>query len=70
MHAEDLTGEGTPQIYTLCGRASRSQLKVLQQGLSITTVLENSLPYAPRGIWTLRDPSTMMDRYMIIVEPV
>ena len=31
MHAEDLKGEGTPQIYTLCGRASRSQLKLLQQ---------------------------------------
>lgn len=66
MHAEDLKGEGTPQIYTLCGRASRSQLKVLQQGLSITTDFENTLPYAPCGIWTLRDPTTMMDRYMVI----
>lgn len=66
LRAMDFKGEQTPKLYTLCGRASRSQLKVLQQGLSITTVLENTLPYAPRGIWTLRDSASSFDRYMVI----
>ena len=33
LHAADLRGEGSPQLYALCGRGSRAQLKVLQHGL-------------------------------------
>lgn len=66
LRAEDVKGDHTPQLYALCGRGSRSQLRVLQQGLSITTFFDNTLPYVPRGIWTLRDISTNMDRYMVI----
>lgn len=29
MKVEDLTGEGNPQIYTLCAAGSRSSLRVL-----------------------------------------
>jgi singapore isolate B (sub-type 7) whole genome shotgun sequence assembly, scaffold_0 len=66
LHAEDLRGEGTPQLYALCGRGSRSSLRVLQQGLSITMLSQNALPYAPRGLWTLRDLHSGLDRYMVI----
>lgn len=66
LHAEDLRGEGTPQLYALCGRGSRSALRVLQQGLSITMLSQNALPYAPRGLWTLRDLRSGLDRYMVI----
>ena len=66
LHAEDLRGEGTPQLYALCGRGSRSSLRVLQQGLSVTTLSQNALPYAPRGLWTLRDLHSGLDRYLII----
>lgn len=66
VHAEDLRGDGTPQLYALCGRSSRSQLKVLQQGLSVSLLSQNTLPYAPSGLWTLRDPHSGIDRFMII----
>ena len=66
LHAEDLRGDGTPQLYTLCGRGSRASLRVLQQGLSIATLSQNNLPYAPRGLWTLRDLRSGLDRYMVI----
>ena len=66
LHAEDLRGDGTPQLYTLCGRGSRSALRVLQQGLSVATLSQSNLPYAPRGLWTLRDLRSGLDRYMVI----
>ena len=66
LHAADLRGEGSPQLYALCGRGSRSQLKVLQQGLSVSLLSQNTLPYAPRGLWTLRDEHSGFDRYMVI----
>ncbi len=66
LHAEDLRGDGAPQLYALCGRGSRSSLRVLQQGLSVATLSQNALPYAPRGLWTLRDARSGVDKYMVI----
>ena len=62
LHAEDLRGDGAPQLYALCGRGSRSSLRVLQQGLSVATLSQNALPYAPRGLWTLRDARSGVDK--------
>lgn len=66
LHAADLRGEGTPQLYALCGRGSRAQLKVLQHGLSVSLLSQNTLPYAPRGLWTLRDEASGCDKFMVI----
>lgn len=66
VHAEDLRGDGTPQLFALCGRSSRSQLKVLQQGLAISLLSQNPLPYAPSGLWTLRDARSGQHRFMVI----
>ena len=66
LHAADLRGEGSPQLYALCGRGSHAQLKVLQHGLSVSLLSQNTLPYAPRGLWTLRDEHSGCDKFMVI----
>ena len=66
LHAADLRGEGSPHLYAHCGRGSRAQLKVLQHGLSVSLLSQNTLPYAPRGLWTLRDEHSGCDKFMVI----
>lgn len=53
MHVEDLINEGSPQIYTLCGRGNRSSLRVLKPGLTVTEIANSNLPGAI-AIWTLK----------------
>lgn len=64
--AADARGEGAPQLYALCGRGSRAQLRVLQHGLAVATLSQNELPYAPSGLWTLRDAASGADRFMVL----
>lgn len=53
IQVEDLVNEGTPQIYSLCGRGSRSSLRVLRPGLTVTEIANSNLPGA-LAIWTLK----------------
>lgn len=53
IHVEDLANEGSPQIYSLCGRGSRSTLRALRPGLTITEIANSNLPGAV-AIWTLK----------------
>lgn len=70
MLVSDLTGEGTPQIYALCGRDSRSSLRILRHGLGVTEMAASQLPGRPTALWTVRakapegEPS--FDRYIVI----
>lgn len=67
MHAEDLVNEGTPQIYTLCGKNSRSSLKILRHGLSVSEMASSSLPGKPLAIWTLKGLITdKLDKYIVV----
>ena len=70
MHIGDLTGEGTPQIYTLCGRGSRASLRVLRHGLGVTEMAASSLPGRPTALWTVKTPpvegEVTSDRYILI----
>jgi splicing factor 3B subunit 3 len=67
MQVEDLLDEGTPQIYTLCGRGSRSSLRILKQGLSVNEIASSPLPAKPLAIWTVKsDPNDKFDKYVII----
>lgn len=67
MHVEDLTNEGSPQIYTLCGRSSRSSLRILKPCLSVTEVASSPLPGKPLAIWTVKfDPNENFDKYAIV----
>jgi len=53
VHVDDLMNEGSQQIYTLCGRGSRSSLRVLKPGLTVTEIANSNLPGA-LAIWTLK----------------
>lgn len=52
---EDITNEGTPQIYSLCGRGNRSTLRVLRHGISVSEMAVSELPGRPSAVWTVRD---------------
>ena len=54
LHVSDITQEGLPQIYTLEGRAHRSQLTVSRQGLAVNDIVETELPGKPSGLFTLK----------------
>lgn len=54
MMVADLTVEHTPQIYTLCGRASRSSLRVLRHGLAVTEMAVSELPGNPNRVWAVK----------------
>jgi splicing factor 3B subunit 3 len=63
----DLSNEGIIKIYALCGNSSRSSLKVIKQGLSITDIANTTLPGKPTGIWTIKGAiSDIYDKYIIV----
>jgi splicing factor 3B subunit 3 len=67
MVIEDLISDGMPQIYTLCGRGSRSSLRILKQGMAVTEVASSSLPGKPISIWTVKsDAGDKFDKYAIV----
>ena len=51
----NLTGEDSPQIYSICGRGAMSSFKVLKHGLQVTEMATSELPGTPTSIWTLRN---------------
>lgn len=67
LMVEDLTNDGTPQIYALCGRNTRSSLRILKPGLTVTEMACSSLPGKPLAIWTLKgDIIDTYDKYVIV----
>lgn len=50
----NLTNEDAPQIYTLCGRGSRSSIKTIRHGLEITENVSSELPGKPLAVWTTK----------------
>lgn len=63
----NLTGEDTPQIYTLCGKGPRSALRVLKHGLEVSEIAVSELPGIPSALWTVRiSASDQFDRYIVI----
>ncbi len=46
--------EDTPQLYALCGRSSRSSLRVLRHGLEVSEMAVSELPGNPNAVWTVR----------------
>jgi len=63
----DLANEGTPQIYTACGPAHRSSMRVLRHGLSITEMAVSQLPGNPSSVWTVKSSEEdEFDRYIVV----
>jgi splicing factor 3B subunit 3 len=50
----DLAHEDSRQIYALCGRGTRSTLRVLRHGLSVSEVALSELPGDPTAVWTVK----------------
>lgn len=67
MKVQDLCDEGLPQIYTLCGKCTRSTLRVLRHGLAVSEIAMANLPAKPNGIWSIRgNNSARFDKYILI----
>lgn len=63
----DLANEGLPQIYSLTGKGSRSSLRVLRHGLSVTELAVQSMPGKPFGIWSVKKSLTdTFDSYILV----
>ena len=67
MLVEDLTGEGEPQIYTICGKGSRSSLRILKPGLTVNNIVSSALPGEPIAIWTVKEKvEDIFDKFIIV----
>ena len=63
----NLLGEEIPQIWALCGRGSRSSLRVLRPGLAVTEMAVSPLPGAPQAVFTVRRSRTdEFDAYIVV----
>lgn len=67
MKVIDAMGEGTPQIYALCGRGARSSLRILKQGLAVSEMAVSALPGKPSAVWTVKQgQDAEFDKYIVV----
>lgn len=67
LQVENIANEEIPQIYAVCGRGSRSSLRVLRPGLAVTEMAVSPLPGNPTAVWTTRRSNTSeFDNYIIV----
>lgn len=67
LKVEDLTGEGNPQIYTLCAANERSSLRVLRHGVAVNEMAVSQLPGKPVGVWTIKETNAhTLDKYIVL----
>ncbi|KAK8791095.1 hypothetical protein WA158_005726 [Blastocystis sp. Blastoise] len=67
MMAYDLLQEGMSQIYTLCGKGSRSTLRVLKSGLNVDELGTTDLGNVARYVTTVGyDDDTGYTKYIIV----
>ena len=72
MLIDDVSGEDTQQILTLCGKGNRSTLRVLRHGVSVTEMAVSELPGKPTAVWTVKasqDQESEQDRYIVVSFP-
>lgn len=67
MLVDDFSGEGSSQIYTLCGRGNRSSLRCLRHGVSVTEIAVSELPGRPNAVWTIKGSNEdQYDKYIVV----
>jgi splicing factor 3B subunit 3 len=67
MLVEDFNNDGSPHIFTLCGKGNRSTLRVLKRGVSITEVAKSELPGLPTAVWTVKKSNDdVYDNYIVV----
>lgn len=54
MKVGNLLNEEIPQVFAACGRGTKSSLRLLRPGLSVTEMAVSEVPGAPISVWTLR----------------
>ena len=54
MKAEDLLGEGIPQLYIAQGRGPYSKLRVLRHGMSVIEMAVTQMPQKPLKVMTIK----------------
>jgi len=70
MRVEDLTNEGSNQIYVACGRGAQGTIRALRHGLQVTEIAVSPMPGRPLNVFTLRQSvSDDLDKIMIVSFP-
>eukprot|EP00494_Astrolonche_serrata_P006858 UN06883 len=67
IKVEDLAHDDTPQIYALCGRGSRSSLRVLKHGLTVTEMAVSEITGTPTAVWSIpKDPNSDHHSFIVV----
>ena len=67
MRAEDLTNEGTSQMYLACGRGAQGTIRALRQGLTVLEMAVKQMPGVPNSVITLKGSlQDKMHQYLVI----
>jgi len=67
IKVDDLAQLDTPQIYALCGRGSRSSLRVLKHGLTVTEMAVSEITGTPTAVWSVpKDPSSNHHSFIVV----
>lgn len=66
MVGELAGNEVSPQLYTLTGRGPVSAIRILRHGASVTELAVSELPGIPGGIFTIGDPRTKRDNFIVV----
>ena len=67
MKVANLCGEETPQIFAACGAGSRSSVRMLRLGLTVTVMAQSPLPGSPSRVWTVkRRAADAVDSYIVV----
>ncbi|KAG8058068.1 hypothetical protein GUJ93_ZPchr0002g23542 [Zizania palustris] len=67
MCVANLFDEETPQVFTACGRGSRSTLRILRPGLAISEMARSMLPAEPIAVWAVKkNINYMFDAYIVV----
>jgi len=54
MKVEDLTNEGTSQMYLACGRGAQGTIRALRQGLTVLEMAVSQMPGRPLSVITMK----------------
>lgn len=64
-YVANLTGEDTPQIYSVCSNGARSRFRMLKNGLEVNEIIASELPGMVSAVWTTR--LTSQDEYDVYI---
>jgi splicing factor 3B subunit 3 len=67
VKVDNILKEETPQIYAFTGSGARSSLRILRQGIAVTTMISADLPGNPLAVWSIkREAADAYDKYIVV----